>query len=90
MLVPNALWDPVVSQYSGFLTGEPLLEGGHMYLVVIRAHRNANSGLGSLMPLVSTMMLTRNQADYGVYRLNVVNEYVGRPNGLFGGFQHYI
>ena len=90
MLVPNALWDPVVSQYSGFLAGEPLLEGGQMYLVVIRALRNANSGLGSLMPLVSTMMLTRNQADYGVDRLNVVNEYVGRPNGLFGGFQHYV
>ena len=61
-----------------------------MYLVMIRAHGNAHSGLGSLMPLVSTHMLTCNQADYGVYRLNVVSEYVGRPNGLFGGFQHYI
>ena len=47
-----------------------------MYLGMIRAHRTANAGLGSLMPLVSPMVATLNRTGYAMDRLNVVTEYV--------------
>jgi hypothetical protein len=76
MLVPDELWELVVSQYNGFLAGEPLSEAGKMYLGMMQGHGTANTGLGSLMPLVSLIVLTRNQASYVVYRLNVVSKHV--------------
>ena len=85
MLVPDELWNPVVSQYNGFLTGEPLSKEGQIYIGMMRAHGTSNAGLGSLMPAVSPMVVTRNRDGYVVDWLKVVNEDVGRPDGLFGG-----
>ena len=85
ILVPDELWEPILSQYSGFLAGETLSEVVQTYLGIMRPQGTANARLGSLMPLVSPIVVTRNRAGYVIDRLIVVNEYVGRPDGLFGG-----
>ena len=56
-----------------------------MYLGMMRKYGTPNTGLGCLMPAVSPMVVTRNQAGYVTDRLRVVSQFVGRPGGMFGG-----